>query len=211
MSKCIHVVCLPGYQPAMCELTLPNLRAYAKKIGADFNLIDKTAFKSLDFPPNYEKFQIWLAGRDYEWNINIDADTVLHPEFPDITQDADPNKFCSLYGMQADYYFNTNSIPFQRDGRNQAIADQFTLSSRLTHDMWKPLAGKLSYSEMSSLCKRDPRQVSEFNLSYNLAKYGIKFGGIPALELHYSPMVTTEKLQKPEELIRAKLEEWKNG
>lgn len=207
ITKCVHVVMMPGYQPKMCELTIPNLRAYAERIGADFNLITEPKFPG--FPPNYERFQIYEAGKNYHWNINIDADTVLHPDMPDVTEICDPYAFCSLYGMQADFYFNTNSVAFIRDGRNQAVADQFTVSSHFVHDVWEPLTDKLNFAMMSSFCKKDPRQVSEFNLSYNMAKYGIKHNGIPIeLAQHYSLMVTTEQLGTPEQLMQAKLEEW---
>lgn len=204
-SKCVHVTMMEGYQPAMCELTIPNLQEYAARIGADFNLITKPMFKA--FPPNYERFQIFFDGSQYEWNINIDADTVLHPDLPDVTEICDPRAFCTLYGMDAGHYFHTDHKVFIRDGRNQAVADQFTVSSRLVHDVWEPMG--INYSIMKSFCKQDPRQVSEYNLSYNLAKYGIRHSGIPIdLRMHHSLMVTTENLVKPEDQIRAKLEEW---
>lgn len=206
MKKCVHVTMMDGYQPEMCKLTIPNLRAYAERIGADFNLITKPMFGG--FPPNYERFQIFFDGRDYDWNINLDADTVLHHDFPDVTEICDPQALCSLYGMQANFYFDTRAIPFIRDGRNQAVADQFTVTSRLVHDVWEPL--RMPFEEMSKLCLKEPRQVSEYNLSYNMARFGIRHNGIPVdYAMHYSLMVTTDGVLKPEDQIAAKLEEWK--
>lgn len=206
MRKCVHVTMMEGYQPAMCALTIPNLRAYAERIGADFNVISKPVFDG--FPPNYERFQVFFDGAQYDWNINLDADTILHPtDMPDVTEVCDPMALCTLYGMQADFYFHTNHPVFIRDGRNQAVADQFTVTSRFVHDVWEPL--RIPFDVMSKMCKRDPRQVSEYNLSYNMARFGIRHNGIPVnLADHYSPMVTTAGLEKPEDLIAAKLKEW---
>lgn len=199
---------MSGYHPAMCALTIPNLRAYAHKIGADFNLIKEPKFPG--FPPNYEKFQVWWAGKDYDWNINVDADTVLHPECEDPTERLDPRAFASLWGMAADHYFDVSHPVFLRDGRNQAIADCFTVSSALTHDVWEPLP--MTYGEMSKFCLKDPRQVSEYNLSFNLARYGVKHdGALVDHSKHYSVMATTESKEKPEDLVAKKLAEWENN
>lgn len=204
MTKCVHVVKMEGYQPKMCELTIPNLRAYAERIGADFNLITSPKFGG--FPPNYEKFQIFKMGRNYDWNIQIDADTVLHPECEDPTLRLHPREFASLWAMEASFYFKPHPY-FIRDGRNQAIADCFTVSSHLTHDIWEPLT--MGFDEMSLECLKDPRQVSEYNLSLNLAKYGLKFNGaLIDHSKHYSVMATTERVETPEELIAQKLKEW---
>lgn len=203
-KKCIHVIAFDDYQPEMCEITIPNLKSYAKKIGADFNLIREVKFPG--FPPNYERFQIYESGRDYEWNFNIDADTLLHPDCEDPTEWLDPTEFGSLWGMSADAYFKCNKY-FIRDGRNQAIADQFTVSNFLIHDIWEPL--RMTFEEASSQCPADSRQVSEFALSLNLARFGIRHqGALKDHSKHFSPMVTGHKVEKPADVMRAKLKEW---
>ena len=55
---CVHVVVINNFQPEMCKLTLPNLKAYADRIGADFNIIDKPVFNG--FPPVFEQFQVYV-------------------------------------------------------------------------------------------------------------------------------------------------------
>lgn len=205
-KKCIHVVALNNWEPELCAITLPNLREYAKRIGADFNLITKAKFNG--FPPNYERFQIWEAGLNYFWNLNIDADTLIHPEAEDPTERLQTNEVASLWGIAADFYFKDN-IYFKRDGRNQGISDNFTVSSWVTHDFWKPL--DMSYEEMGKHCLKEKRQVSEFNLSVNLARFGLKHtGALVDHSKHYSLMFTSSKMTPKEavEKLSSKLKEW---
>lgn len=203
-NKCLHVVALDGYQPEMCSVTIPNLQRYAKRIGADFNLIDKAKFPG--YPPNYERLQIHEAGKSYIWNINIDADTILHPKFEDPTKRLDQRSVASLYGIDLRYYFKWNKY-FERDGRGRGIADQFVISSWLTHDLWQPL--DMAYEEAQQLCLRNPRQVSEYCLSLNLCRFGLKLDAAATdLNRHFSIMCTDRKITNPAEMMIKKLQEW---
>jgi hypothetical protein len=56
------------------------------------------------------------------------------------------------------------------------LVDAFVLTSRLTHDLWEPLPGECE--EYLTIFKdNQTRRISEFCLSQNLARYGLKFGG----------------------------------
>jgi hypothetical protein len=55
------------------------------------------------------------------------------------------------------------------------MSDNFILSSWMTHDVWTPL--QMSYEEAAKHCIKDPRQVSEFAVSLNIARYGLKCSG----------------------------------
>ena len=170
-KACVHVVAINNWFPELCALTLPLIQKWASNIGADFNLISEAKFEG--FPPNYERFQIWEAGRDYYWNINIDADFIIHPDMEDIT-DNDPAVVRAEAIMLADAFFHPN-IYFLRDGRNIGMSDNFILSSYLTHDVWTPL--DLPYEEAKQYCKLHDRQVSEFAVSLNIARFGLKCSG----------------------------------
>lgn len=206
---CLHTIIMGDYCPEMCKLTVPNLQAYAKKIGADFNIISKPKFNG--YPPNFERFQVFWDGQDYMYNFCVDADYILHPDTPDITGYFDRKCFGSLYWIDVRYNFKWNWY-FERDGRNQGIADGLTLSTWLSHDVWTP--PKESFDELKENCLRSERQVSEYMLSLNLARFGIKFSGI--FEDHsyvYTVMATSSSLdgtakESPEKRIRKKLEEW---
>jgi len=170
-KACIHTVVINNWFPELCELTLPLIEKWANNIGADFNLITTPMFEG--YPPNYERFQIWEQGREYQWNINIDADFIVDPSLEDVT-DNDPAIVRAEAYMIASTFFYSNKY-FLRDGRNMGMSDNFILSSSLTHDVWTPLG--MSYDAAKEHCILDPRQVSEFAISLNIARFGLKASG----------------------------------
>ena len=171
----MHVLATEGYAPELCAITLPTIRAYAERIGADFNLITTRKFPT--YPINYERLQIYEAGKEYDWNLNIDADMVIGKNLHDITVDAPEQIVRIVMRFDATMYFNVeNNIYFKRDGRNVGLVDAFIVTSRLTHDLWEPLPG--SFDEYLPVFKdNQSRRVSEFCLSQNLARYGLQFAG----------------------------------
>ena len=202
--SCVHTVVIGEYQPEMCKLTLPNLRAYADRIGADFNIINKSVFDG--YPPNYERFQVYEMGRQYKYNLVIDADYIFHTDVPDFTKNFDLKNVGYLSHMDISQYYKPNNY-FKKDGRNRGIADAMVVSTYLTHDVWTPCP--YSYDELKEECLLDPRQVSELWLSINLARFGLSF--VPIFTSFcgtYTPLATTNKLEKPEELILEKLKLW---
>jgi hypothetical protein len=170
-KACVHVVVINDWFPELCALSLPLIEKWAKNIGADFNLITTPKFP--DYPANYERFQIYEAGVQYQWNINIDADFIINPDMEDVTEN-DPMIVRAEAHMNAEYFFHLNHY-FARDGRNIGMSDNFILSSMYTHDVWTPLA--MPYDMAKNFCKLDPRQVSEFAVSLNIARYGLKCSG----------------------------------
>jgi len=211
-SKCIHVVALEdwlnGKGAELCAYTLPSIKKYADKIGADFNLITKPRFP--DFPCNYERFHIWEDGKDYQWNINIDADTLMHPEAEDPTLRINPfNTIGALLSMhQHSYFFEPNAY-FTRNPNKPFFGDFFVVSSWLTHDIWEPLP--MTHEEVSSFCKADKRQVSEFNLAVNFCKYDYNLdGALVDQTKHYHLGTTMNKLDYKSAIqsVRDKLKEW---
>ena len=86
LKKTIFTVNVDNFAPEVTEITFPYIKAYAHKIGAEF--FEITARKNPDKPPAYEKFQIYDLGRlmRNDWNIFFDADTLIHPDYPDINK-----------------------------------------------------------------------------------------------------------------------------
>lgn len=203
-GKCVHTVVIDNWKPDLCAVTLPNLERFAKRIGADFNVISKAKFDG--YPPNYERLQIWEDGKDYAWNINVDADTILHRDFEDPTSWLDSRYVASSWMTDPRFYFVCNKY-FERDGRLIGIADSFVVSSYATHDLWRPL--DIPFSEARKLCLKDERMVSEYCLSLNVARYGLKFNGaIKDKDKFYSIGTTTNKVADPVKMMINKLKEW---
>lgn len=185
-KTCIYVVRVDNYWPELCSLTIPNLKMYADKIGAEFHEI--TTRKYPDFPPTYEKLQVYELGMDNEWNILIDADFLLHPLCPDFTKLLRPDVVGIDSGYDASLLLNMNSKYFRRDTRRpmlsgntltknsrQGIATGLVVSNNLTHDLWTPL--EYGWEEARKHTKRE-FIVDEYCISRNIARFGLKYGGV---------------------------------
>ena len=68
---------------AISEITHPTLKAYAKKIGADFHVIEDKKFKQ-NIPIGYEKLQLRNFLETYHRIIFIDSDIIIRPDTPDL-------------------------------------------------------------------------------------------------------------------------------
>ena len=187
MRKIIHVVNINDFFPELFALTYPTIRAYAEKHGYIINMITERKFP--DYPINYEKLQVYEDGKGADLNILCDADMLIHPEFPDAQDILNPNyvAFNDNYNISWKYHVDRIKY-FVRDGRDVGIATNFVISSNLTHDIWEPLS--LSQKDIEELAKKENTDsggadgrgwghyADEFALSYNLAKYGLKYHGI---------------------------------
>ena len=79
--KIVHVVYINDYFPELWKYTFPSIEYYARKIGAELNVITERKFP--DWHIHYEKTQVWEAGKNADANILFDSDILIHPEFPD--------------------------------------------------------------------------------------------------------------------------------
>jgi len=167
MKKCVYTLCVEDYFPELCALTIPNHEAYAKKIGADFKLI--TERKYLDWPPTYEKVQIYEQGANNDWNIHIDADMLIHPDMWDVTkEDLSTIFYYSIYDPRL--YFPANAY-FLRDGRLIGICSSFIAVPNWCHDLWEPF--QISFEDAKQGLKR-VHGIDDYCFSVNFARYGLK-------------------------------------
>ena len=170
---CIYVVRVNDYWPELCNLTIPNLRRYARKIGADF--VEITERKYPDFPPTYEKVQVHDLGWQNEWNILIDADFLLHPLTPDFRLALPPRVVGFDYGYAASSFLDTRSKYFLRYGQDRGIATGLVVTNNVTHDLWTPL--EFGWEEARKRTKRE-FIIDEYCLSRNLARLGLPYVGL---------------------------------
>ena len=172
LVKALFIVRVNDYFPELCEITIPRIREYAKRIGAEF--IEITERKYSDFPPTYEKMQVYDLGKDYDWCILSDVDNMIHPNCIDFTTWLDSAYVGYFSGFEADTMFEVDKY-FKRDRRNLGIASGFVVTSSLTHDLWTPL--EFSWEEARKRTKRE-FIIDEYCLSRNMAKFGLKFTGL---------------------------------
>jgi hypothetical protein len=171
--KIVHVVYINDYFPELWKYTFPSIEYYARKIGAELNVITERKFP--DWHIHYEKAQVWEAGKNADANILFDSDILIHPEFPDFT-DIVPEHHV---GFNDNYFASDKFLPndyFIRDGRNVGIASNVVVSYKSTHDFWKPL--NITPEQGNKITIVRPGDIDEYLLSHNLAKYGLKYTGI---------------------------------
>ena len=219
MKKLIHVVNINDFFPELFALTYPTIRSYAERNGYMINMITERKFP--DYPINYEKMQVYEDGKDAEVNILCDADMLIHPEFPDVTEflKRDSISFNDNYNISWKYHVDRIRY-FMRDGRDVGIATNFVVSSDWTHDVWEPLS--LSQKDIEDLAKKENTDTGgadgrgwghyadEFALSYNMAKYGLKYTGVTWEDWMRPFLIHTGTGDKNEalQMARQTLEKW---
>ena len=219
MRKLIHVVNINDFFPELFALTYPTIRSYAERNGYMINMITERKFP--DYPINYEKMQVYEDGKDAEVNILCDADMLIHPQFPDVTEflKRDSIAFNDNYNISWKYHVDRIRY-FMRDGRDVGIATNFVVSSDWTHDVWEPLS--LSQKDIEDLAKKENTDTGgadgrgwghyadEFALSYNMAKYGLKYTGVTWEDWMRPFLIHTGTGDKNEalQIARDTLEKW---
>ena len=219
MRKLIHVVNINDFFPELFALTYPTIRSYAERNGYMINMITERKFP--DYPINYEKMQVYEDGKNAEVNILCDADMLIHPEFPEVTEflKRDSIAFNDNYNISWKYHVDRIRY-FMRDGRDVGIATNFVVSSDWTHDVWEPLS--LSQKDIEDLAKKENTDTGgadgrgwghyadEFALSYNMAKYGLKYTGVTWEDWMRPWLIHTGTGDKNEALHMARqtLEQW---
>lgn len=193
MKKTLYTLAVDNYLPELCALTLPLLRLYADKIGADFHPITTRRFP--EWPPVYEKLQIWDLGRENgsDWNIYFDADALVHPNLFDITE---------LLPKDHVLTFNTDFAPerlvydrfYRRYGRHILSGNWMIVASDWCHEIWErdpeiTLDAALKMNR-PLMCERltgtdSAHLVDETFTSHNIAKYGLKYKSFVELTKQY--------------------------
>ncbi len=185
-KKTLFTLCVDNFEPEITELTFPLMKGYADKIRADFHIIKERKFP--DFPPVYEKLQIYTLGKEMQndWNFFLDADALIHPDTIDFTE-ALPKDTVMHHGKDFASMRWTYDRYFRRDGRNIGSGNWFALASDWCIDLWEPLDPKdLTFEEAVKNIHPlvgeinsgvvDPKHlIDDYVCSRNIAKYGLKF------------------------------------
>jgi hypothetical protein len=167
-----------NYTKEITDITYPYMQSYANKIDANFKIITERKFP--DHPVNIEKFQLYELSKNYDWTIFIDADAIIHPNCPDVTEvyDKDVVIFNSydLYPLR----FKPNNYT-RRDKRNIGAATWFNVFSNWSRHLWKPYGNPKEYVNQIYLIHKEinfgysPEHIlDDYLVSRNIAKYGLK-------------------------------------
>jgi hypothetical protein len=169
-SCCIHILLINDFFPELTEMTLKTVERYAKNINAKLNIISQRKFP--DWPILTEKLQVYDYP-DYDWNILMDADILVHPDTIDPLIKFDPREVGNKDEYQASNQLRPDKY-FIRDGRNLGLSGCLICTSRLTHDLWE-FPTDLTKKEVLGNILQDRKCVDEYVISRNLAKYGLKY------------------------------------
>jgi hypothetical protein len=176
MKKLIHCVYINDFFPELWKLTLPTIKQYAYSIGAELNIITERKFPQWHI--NYEKVQVYEDGKYADANFLIDADILIHKDFPDFSSGITfPHHiaFNDNYHASTKFHIKDN-INFQRDGRDVGIASNAVISFKSTHDIWTPL--DITPQEGRQITHVREGDIDEYTLSNNMARFGLKYTGI---------------------------------
>jgi len=183
-KKMIFLLNINNYSPEITKLTYPYIERYAEKIKADIHVINERKFPDWDM--DYEKLQIHELGREYEndWNIYFDSDALLHPDLPDITELLHKNTVAHNGSDLACIRWTYDKY-FWRDGRHIGSCNWCAIGSDWCLDLWRPLDDmtmeeaikniRLTRDEELSGVLTKEHLVSDYALSRNIARFGLKF------------------------------------
>jgi hypothetical protein len=182
MKKTIFLLNINNFEPDLTRLTYPFIRCYADKIGAGIHIIKERKFPEM--PITYEKMQIFelAKGLKSDWNIYIDSDALIHPEFLDLTSHLQKDTVCCFGRDEADGRWRMDE-PFLRDGRHIGWGNWFAIASDWCLDLWNqldiPLAQALENirptpAEIKAGITSE-HLIDDYTLSRNVARFGLKF------------------------------------
>lgn len=183
-KKTVFTLALNNWQPEITEFTHPLMKAWAKKIGADFYVINERRLPE-EFHPTYEKLQIYELAKEMgnDWNIYIDSDALIHPDFFDITNHLTKDTVCHNGSDLADNRWRYDRF-FYRDARHIGSCNWFTVASDWCIELWRPLDDLTAQeaverinptvNEKNTVISAE-HLIDDFVLSRNIAKYGLKF------------------------------------
>lgn len=182
MKKTIYLLNIDNFAPDLCKITYPFIRCYANKIGAEIHTITERKYPNM--PLTYEKLQIYSLAKENksDWNIYIDSDALIHPEFLDITSHLNKDTVCCFGRDEADGRWRMDSH-FLRDGRHIGWGNWFAIASDWCVDLWSELdipveeaIGNIfpTPSELKNGITKE-HLIDDYTLSRNVARFGLKF------------------------------------
>ncbi len=174
----------PDKYKEITDLTYPLFKKYCYKIGAEFYEITERKFP--DYPPNYEKCQVYQLGQDMnnDWNIFFDCDAIIHPDTPDVTNYI-PRNHCSHNATDMAGLRWRSDRFLLRDGRNIGSCTWINIASDWTIELFKPCNDLTIdeiknnifpvHGEVLSGLVEPIRLIEDYVFSRNIAMYGLKF------------------------------------
>jgi|SRR6267378_4813014 len=179
-KKALWTLNINNYAPEITAVTYPYIKLYADKIGAEFRILDERRWP--EAPATYEKLQIFTEGQNYDWNIYIDSDALVHPDMFDVTTHIHPDTVLQYGNDLVGTRFKDNKY-FRRDTRKISSCNWFTVASNDCLDLWHPLEDMTIQEALANTRPQlkeiktcaDGHLIDDYVLSLNIAKYGLRY------------------------------------
>jgi hypothetical protein len=190
MRRRVYTVIIGDYPKEITDLSVPLMKFWAKKIGAEFMIINERKFP--EWPIPVEKLQIHDLGKDYDWNYHIDADALICPDLYDPTTHVNKDTVIFTGKDMSNNRFRDDKY-FWRDGRHLGACNWFTIASDWCLDLWRmpnDLTPEQAADNISPIVAE--RMAGVFNgfhliddylLSRNIARFGLKHTTITDLQI----------------------------
>jgi hypothetical protein len=195
------------------ELTHQTIEKYAKKIGADFIIINETKFTD----PNWEKAEVYNYLNKYQRILLLDSDLIIREDCPNLF-DIVPEDKLGVFNEKK-YFQNSEKIKLEAQKYKFEIKkitnDYFNTGvmviSRIHKPIFKPINTILgSFNDyFNVVLQRDKVKTYELDYKFNRMHYQDNFVGIPRHDsyiIHYA--------QAPDDImidiIPKDLATWKN-
>lgn len=184
-KKVIYTLNIDDYAPEVVEITRPLLLAYADKIGAEVvDITERKLTPGTVFEPVYEKLQIYELAKkmNADWNIYIDSDALIHPDFFDVTHFLPRDTVCHNGTDFAPHRWHYDRF-FKRDGRHIGSCNWFAVASDWCIELWHPLDDLTPEEAVANIHPTTGEinggttpghLIDDYTLSRNIAKYGLK-------------------------------------
>ena len=171
-----------NYNKEITDLTYPYMKKYAHKIQADFNIITERKFP--EYGANIEKFQLYELSKEYDWTIFLDADAIVHPNTPDITEIVGKDTVIFNGNDISNLRFRPNNYT-RRDGRWIGACTWLTCFSDWCRDLWHPYENPYQYIDEIFPLHMEINYgyeaehiIDDYLVTRNIAKYGLKVKSI---------------------------------
>lgn len=185
MKKIIYVLDI-NYDKRIKEITMPSIKAWAKRIGASIKIINKRKYP--EYPITYEKFQMYdMALKEKaDWHIFVDADVLINNNFPDVVEYVPKQNVLVTKGGYGGHRFKYDDC-FRRYGQHLDVGTWFFAFSDWCLDAFKPphlqgmdvkkaLTNFLpTIFEKNALAKiPHDHFIDDYMFGRNIAKYGLR-------------------------------------
>lgn len=184
MKKALVTLRIGDFLPLCWQFTKPYMELWAKKIGAEFIVLDQRQLtKEGDGKPlNYEKFQLRDIAPRYDWTFFLDCDAFVHPDTPDWTEMVNDKSIVLFNGIDNRLNRFKASPYSRRSGSRVGACTWNVICSDWTADLWTPPENyeqaceniTLQWCEAKTgLCPRN-HLIDDYQLSENIARFGLK-------------------------------------